>query len=212
MTMSLLISSNMASRLRPRFALLSIWTWAAPRLGQWRKSARGLPYSHDSASTMAPLHQSSKRPGLQRSAFAYPTGQCLALLLPRLHPFAVPVTAAGSRRMVCGIYAFMPVRGSIYGSHYALVLRKRSLLPSLSPAGRDVVTVVLRSARRSRRIVHVVHLFHLTASARIRTSRCTHAEGKASGGEPRRLRQRKKRWRFYACQRFWQSYTSLNIS
>ena len=26
----------------------------------------------------------------QRSVFAYPTGQCLALLLPRLHPFVVP--------------------------------------------------------------------------------------------------------------------------
>ena len=109
--------------------------------------------SHDSASTMDPLYLSSKRPGLQRSVFAYPTGQCLALLLPRLHPFVVPVTAAGSRPMACGIYASMPVRGSICDSHYALGLRQRSLPPSLSPAGRDVVTVVLRSAKPLKRMV-----------------------------------------------------------
>src|SRR5499427_8458886 len=122
MTMHSLISLNMASTLRLRSALSSIWTWVAPRLGLWRKSARGLPYWHDSASTMDPLRQSSKRPGLQRSVFAYPTGQCLALLLPQLHPFVVPATAAGSRQMACGIYASMPVRGSICDSHYALGL------------------------------------------------------------------------------------------
>src|SRR6266851_6240003 len=183
MTMSSLISSNMASRLRPRFALLSIWMWAVPRPGAWRKSARGPSYSHDSASTMDLLRQLSKRPGHQQSVFVYPTGQCLALLLPRLHPFVVPVTAAGSPPMACGIYASMPVRGSFCGSHYALGPRKRSLPPSLSLAGRSAVTVVLRSAFRSRRMVRAVHSFHLTASARIRISRCTHAEDKVRGGE-----------------------------
>ena len=88
--------------------------------------------------------------------FAYPMGQFLALLLPRLHPFAVPATAAGSRPMACGIYASMPVRGSICGSHYAPGLRKRSLPPSLSPAGRGVVTVVLKSAKPSRRMARAV--------------------------------------------------------
>src|SRR6266702_3766332 len=41
MTMNSLISSNMASTLGPRSALSSIWMWAVPRLGRWRKSARG---------------------------------------------------------------------------------------------------------------------------------------------------------------------------
>src|SRR5215471_6678055 len=191
MTMSSLISSNMASTLELRSALSSIWTWAAPRLGPWRKSARGLPYWHDSASTMDALRQSSKRPGLQRSVFAYLTGQCLALLLPRLHPFVVPATVAGSRRMACGIYASMPVRGLIYGSHYALGLCKRSLPLSLSLAGRGAVTMALRSVKRSRRMAHAVHSSHLTASARIRISRCIRAEGKTRAAEPRGLRQKK---------------------
>src|SRR5262245_55237428 len=102
---------------------------------------------HNSASIMEPLCLLSNRPGLQRSVFAYLTGQYLALLLPRPPPFVAPATAVGLRRMACGIYASMPVRGSIYGSHYGLGLRKRSLPLSLSLAGRGVVTVGLRSAR-----------------------------------------------------------------
>src|SRR5215471_20739691 len=140
---------------------------------------------------MDPLRQSSKRPGLRRSVFAYPTGQCLALSLPQLPPFAVPATAAGSRRMACGIYASMPVRGSICDSHYALGLRKRSLPLSLSLAGRGAVTVVLRSAKRSRRTAHAVHSSPLTACARTRILKCIRAEGKARAGEPRGLRQKK---------------------
>jgi cyclic pyranopterin phosphate synthase len=60
----------MVSRLGSRSASPSTWTWEGPRLGRWIRSARGQPYSHDSASTMGPSSQSWRRTR-PRGAFSF---------------------------------------------------------------------------------------------------------------------------------------------
>src|SRR5712691_8103522 len=136
---------------------------------------------------MGPLSQSWKRAGLQRSVSTCLMARCLALLPPRQHRFAAPVTAVDSLPMVCGIYASMPVRVSICDSHYGLAPLARNSLLSLSLAGRRAATEVRRSAKHSRPMACAVPSSHLIASARTRILRCIHAEGSCSARCAQRL-------------------------
>src|SRR6266511_790285 len=131
---------------------------------------------------MGPLSQSWKRAGLQRSVSTCLMARCLALLPPRQHHFAVPVTVVGSPQTACGIYASMPVRVSISDSHYGLAPLERNSPLSLFLAGRRAVIVVQRSAKHSRPMACAVLSSLLIASARTRILRCIHAEGNAPPG------------------------------
>jgi hypothetical protein len=73
----------------------------------------------------------------------------------------------------------MLARVSIYGSPYGLEPHDRSLPPSLSLAGSSAVTGVLRSAKHWRCMADAVLSSPLTASVRIRISRCIPVAGKA---------------------------------